>query len=139
MTLYEQLRADLNTARKARDADKVAVYSTVVGEMLANAVLVDGQKTVVDEAAQAVLKKTIKGLDELLGFGVNEKASAERALLAGYLPKQLEEAELRQVIQTAISAGASNMGAVMSSLKASHAGLYDGKLASILTKELLGA
>lgn len=136
MTLYEQLRADLNTARKAREADKVAVYSTVVGEMLANAVLKNGEKVVEDEAAQAVLKKTIKGLDELLSFGANEKATAERVLLAAYLPKQMNEVELRQVIQRSIEEGASNMGAIMSYLKANYAGQYDGKLASTVAKQL---
>jgi len=136
--IYENLRKDLNEARKAKDSAKVLMLSTVLGEIASGAKMVDGAKLIDDTLSTAVLKKTIKGLDELLTFGENEKASTERALLESYLPTQMTEAELSAAIAKAVTEGATDMKGIMAYLKANHLGLYDGKLASKLTNTALG-
>lgn len=136
--LYNKLREDLTNARKARDLDKVSLLSTVIGEMAANAVLIDGQKIVDDAAASQVLKKTIKGLEELNAIVASEKAQDEAAILKAYLPQQMTEEELKSAITMARSQGATNLGAIMGWLKTNHSGLYDGKIASAIAKEQLG-
>lgn len=72
-----------------------------------------------------------------------EKENAEIAVIEGYLPAQLSEAEAREAVQAAIAeSGASSMkdmGAVMKVLMAKYKGQIDGKAAQGLLKELLGS
>lgn len=136
--IYESLRKDLNEARRAKDSTKVLMLSTVLGEIASGAKMVDGAKLIDDNLSTAVLKKTIKGLDELLTFGENEKASTEKALLEAYLPTQMSTADLSVAIAQAVTDGASDMKGIMAYLKANHLGLYDGKMASQLATIALG-
>jgi uncharacterized protein YqeY len=61
----------------------------------------------------------------------------EMEVLEDYLPKQLSEAELTQIINdfTADNSGV-NMGQIMGHLKKNYGGQYDGKIASGLAKSL---
>jgi uncharacterized protein YqeY len=63
------------------------------------------------------------------------RADREIQILESFLPKQMNEEELRAVIEhfKAANPGA-NVGAIMGHLKAEFAGLYDGKLASQIAK-----
>jgi uncharacterized protein YqeY len=59
----------------------------------------------------------------------------EIAILNGFLPKQMDENQLREAIETFKASNPdANMGAIMSYLKTTFAGLYDGKLASQIAK-----
>ena len=135
--LIDQLKADMLAARKASDKARLTLLSTVVGELTANATVVNGEKTVTDEAAIATLRKFVKNLEEMVK--INPSAQFEIDVLSAYLPQMLSEDEIRSIVQNLINNGAANMGQVMAALKANHAGLYDGKMAStIAKKELLG-
>lgn len=69
------------------------------------------------------------------------KEEEELAVIERYLPKQMDEAELRTVLQGIIaSVGASSpadMGKVMGAATKQLAGKADGKIISALVKELL--
>ena len=76
--------------------------------------------------------------------GRADRAAAERAegeVIASYLPAQLSEAEIKNLIAETIAAvgtsGAADMGKVMGGLKAKVAGKADGALVSSLVKEAL--
>jgi hypothetical protein len=147
MTIIQKLNTDLLTARKARNSENITILSTVIGELNANAKLVDGVKTVTDEEATALLKKHIKGIDEVLKYQPdNTKSQHEKTILSIYLPQMMSEDDLRNTIHNFIKfyAGAGEradslptMGIVMKWLKDNHAGQYDGALASKIVKETL--
>ena len=67
------------------------------------------------------------------------KNSFEMQLIQEFLPRQMDEAELQQLIVKAISdlkpAGMQDMGKVMAAVKTASAGLADMALASALVKK----
>lgn len=137
MSIYDKIKDDLKTARLARASFNVTALSTILGEMSSVAVVSGDQKIVFDEAAIGVLKKSIKGLDEMLSYDpLNADASTEKTLLSSYLPKQLSYDELRYLVECLTATGM-DFSSVMKFLKAEHAGLYDGKLAATIAKEVL--
>lgn len=70
-----------------------------------------------------------------------DQSKAEIEILLNYLPQQLSEGEIRQIIEeSAIEAGASSikdMGKVMSIVRPKTLGRADGKLVSQIVKEYL--
>jgi uncharacterized protein YqeY len=73
------------------------------------------------------------------GRAANEKA--EGAIIAEYLPEQLSESEIKDLISAAIketgAAGPQQMGLVMKSIQPKIAGRADGGLVSSLVKAAL--
>ena len=107
-----------------------------------------GRAALSDEELHALLQKMIKQCQESLGIyeqaGRHELASQEReeiAIIAAYLPQQMSEADMRQVIATVIeqtgAVGLRDIGKVMASLKQAHTGKMDFAKASALAKTLL--
>jgi uncharacterized protein YqeY len=70
------------------------------------------------------------------------REAAEIAIIEGFLPKQLSDAELDAAVTAAIAAtgaaSAKDMGRVMAALREKHAGQMDFAKASGAAKKLLG-
>lgn len=141
MTLLQQLKADALTSRKARDTARATALTTLIGELETSAKNTGHEPT--DTEVIAAIKKTLKNINETMkavtatGGNVTLAMAAEEVLFESYLPKQLNEAELRSVVGAIIVTGAKTMGDIMKALKAQHDGQYDGKLASTVIKDLL--
>src|SRR5215210_8031050 len=101
-----------------------------------------------DEDILALLQKMIKQRQESIGIyeqaGRTELAQQEREeadIIAAFLPKQMDEAEVRHAIQTAIAetgaATLKDMGKVIRVLRGQYAGRMDFGQASALVKEML--
>jgi uncharacterized protein YqeY len=139
--IYEKIKAELIIARKARDSIKVTILSTILGEMNSKAVLdtTTLEKVVTDDTAMAVIKKTIKGIDETLTLlkpdADKSSYENEKMVLEGFLPTPLTEEEMKEELKgfLAINEGAS-FGVIMSHFKAMFPGRYDGKLLSSVVK-----
>lgn len=137
-TLHNKLIDDLKAARFQRDDMKRNVLTTLIGELDTNAKRTG--KAVTDEQAVATVKKFVENAKftmsklspEVELYKAYEK---ESALLAGYLPKQMSEAELTGAVLAFIGEGFTTMGEVMAQLKYKYAGLYDGKMASAVVKK----
>ena len=69
-----------------------------------------------------------------------EHVQAEMAVLEKYLPAQLTEDEIREVVKNAIAACGDqvNMGNIMKHVMPETKGRADGKLVNTIVKELLG-
>jgi uncharacterized protein YqeY len=67
---------------------------------------------------------------------VVDQIALEILTLQGYLPTQLNEADLRAYAEARIQSG-DGLGQVMAGLKAAFPGQYDGKLASAVVRGLL--
>lgn len=139
--LLETIKSDLNDARKKKESLKVKTLSTFYGE----ASLIgknDGNRNTTDAEVIAHIKKTIKNANDLLdglrktGRETND-VEHEIKILTFYLPKQMTEDEIRSYLMVFRSSHPeSKIGDLLKALKAEHAGLYDGKLASDIAKSL---
>ncbi len=101
-----------------------------------------------DEEILGLLQKMIKQRQESMAIyeqnGRPELAQAEREeaeVIQSFLPKQMDEAETRAAVESAIAetgaASMKDMGKVVGALRAKHAGRMDFGRASALVKELL--
>ena len=145
-TVKERLQEDLKTALKAKDKFKANVISTAKSAIL----LVEKTDgiTADDALSIEILAKEVKQRREaMLEFekgnrqDLVDQSKAEIEILLNYLPQQLSEGEIRQIIEeSAIEAGASSikdMGKVMSIVRPKTLGRADGKLVSQIVKEYL--
>lgn len=142
MTLLQQIKDDQLTARKARDLKLSATLTTLYSEA-ADVGLNDGKRESTDEEVRAVLKKFVKNLNEIINnAGVNpdsiEPFVRERMVYESYLPTQMTEDQLTDAIQLIVDELENvSMGVVMGELKKRHDGLYDGKMASTVVRNLI--
>lgn len=142
MSLAETVKQDLATAMKAGDKPRVAALRLLLSEL---------QKAAKDGSSDelAVLRRERKRrLESATAFreaGRDELADgeeAEAAIIAGYLPAELSDDELRAIVQQAvIETGASSpkdLGGVMKLAMARVDGRADGKRVSAMAREALG-
>ncbi len=148
------LRDDINTAlkdaMKAGDARRVSTLR-LVNAAFKNADIElrgQGKGPLGEDEMLALLQKMIKQRQEAIELydkgGRAELAQQERdeiAIIAGYLPKQMSEDEVRAAIAAAIAdtgaAGMKDMGKVIAALRGKFAGKMDFAKASGLVKGML--
>lgn len=125
-SIYEQLRADIITAVKARDSATATILRTTDGAIQRAAM--DQDKPIDDALVLATLRKSVKNLTDAKAefekggrpdlVAANE---AEIRLLQKYLPAALDPARLDQLVAAAIQeTGAQSkkeMGKVIGALK----------------------
>ena len=145
-SIKERLQEDWKNAVKAKDKFKSNVISTAKSAIL----LVEKTDGIQVEDAQAIeiLAKEVKQRREaMLEFekgnrqDLVEQNKAEIEILLKYLPQQLSEDEIKQIItESATEVGANSikdMGKVMAIVRPKIVGKADGKLVSALVKEYL--
>ncbi|HEX5592676.1 MAG TPA: GatB/YqeY domain-containing protein [Solirubrobacterales bacterium] len=143
MTVLEQVQGDVKTAMKARDRERAGALRLIVDVLQQDAKLGKGDEVAV---LQRERKKRVEAAEAYEKAGRAEQASAERfeaELIEAYLPQQLSDEELGQLVQEAIDeTGAGEqrqMGQVMSALMPKVGGRADGKRVSAAVREKLGA
>jgi uncharacterized protein YqeY len=146
-TIYEQLRADIIVAMKARDS--VTATSLRTADAAIQRAAMDQNKPVDDALAVATLRKAVKNLadakEEFAKGGRADLVAAnevEIVLLEKYLPKGLDSAKLEALVAAAIAeTGAQSkkeMGKVIGALKKHpEAGLIDFGVVSKLVQAKL--
>jgi hypothetical protein len=143
MSALEQAQADVVTAMKAGDRERAGALRMIVDALQKEAKLGDGDELAV---LQRERKKRLEAAEAYADAGRDEQASAERSeaeLIEAYLPRQLSDEELAELVDAAVAeAGASEqkqMGQVMSALMPKVGGRADGKRVSAAVRERLGA
>ena len=128
---------------KARDRERAAALRMVVDVLQQDAKLGKGDEVAV---LQRERKKRVEAAQAYEDAGRAEQAAAERfeaELIEGYLPQQLSDAELAELVEAAVAeTGATEqrqMGDVMSVLMPKVAGRADGKRVSAAVREKLGS
>lgn len=96
MTLQEKIRQDLKKSMKAKDETRTSALRVLLGEFQRQP-----KKDLTDTEVLAIIRKLIKSESETLARS-GQSESAYMAVLEGYLPKQADEAEIRQWIETNI-------------------------------------
>lgn len=150
MSLHETIAADLRTAMKARDKARTSALRMLISA-LKNRAVADGlgpQATLDDDVVQAVLASEVKRRREAAKAyreaGREESAAseeAEAAIYATYLPAQLSDDELTELVDAVIAElgadGPQAMGQVMKTAMARVEGRADGARVSAIAKQRL--
>jgi uncharacterized protein len=143
LTILEQVQKDVRTAMKSGERERAAALRLVVDALQQDAKLGKGDEVAV---LQRERKKRLEAAEAFRGGGRAEQADVERGeavLIEAYLPDQLSDEELGELVGAAIEeTGASEpkqMGEVMSALMPKLAGRADGKRVSQMVRERLGA
>jgi uncharacterized protein len=143
MSVLEQAQADVRAAMKAGDRRRAGALRMVVDSLQKDAKLGKGDEVAV---LQRERKKRLEAAEAYGEAGRDEQAAAENfeaELIEAYLPKQLSDTELAELVEAAITeTGASEqkqMGQVMSALMPKLGGGADGKRVSAAVRERLGA
>ncbi|MFM8205957.1 MAG: GatB/YqeY domain-containing protein, partial [Actinomycetales bacterium] len=141
MSLKEKLQNDLTAAMRARDEVKSSTIRMVLTAIKNEEVSGKEARDLSDAEVITVLsreaKKRREAAEAFEQAGAADRAAAEKAegvVIAEYLPKQLSEAEIKELITAAIAetgaACPAQMGLVMKSLQPKIAGKADGGLVS---------
>ena len=103
-----------------------------------------------DEQEMKVLQKLIKQRKESAKIfreqnriDLAEPEVAQAKIIEGFLPEQLDEEKIRELVEEIIlstgAEGIKDMGKVMSQASSKMAGQADGKIISIIVKEILNS
>ena len=149
--LKDRLRADLTTAMKARDQLRTgtlrmaltAITNAEVGGKEARELSDDDVVGVLTSEAKK-RREAAEAFDDGNRPELAAKERDEAAVLAEYLPEQLSEDEIRDIVTAAVEstgstgAGMKAMGAVMGVVQPQVKGRADGKAVAAEVKRQLG-
>ena len=143
MSALEQAQADVRTAMKAGERERASALRMIVDSLQQDAKLGKGDEVAV---LQRERKKRLEAEQAFRDAGRDEQADAESfeaELIEAYLPDQLSDDELAELVEAAIAeTGATErrqMGQVMGALMPKVGGRADGKRISSAVQEKLGA
>jgi uncharacterized protein YqeY len=149
-SLKDTLRADLTEAIRSRDQTRAATLRMVLTAVTTEEVAGTVARELTDGEVQKVLAKEAKKRREASTAyaGANRpelaaKENAELAVLEGYLPAQLEDAELDALVAQAVAdtgaIGMPQLGLVMKAVQPLVAGRAEGgRVAAAVRRSLAG-
>lgn len=146
MSIKEQLKQDLVEAMKAKDT----VRKNTVQMARAGILQVEkDQRTELDDngVIEVLAREVKKRKDVLPDYEKSGRTdlvadlNREIEVLMAYLPEQMSEAEVEEIVKAAITetgaSGMRDMGKVMAAVMPQTKGRADGKLVNTLVKKLL--
>ncbi len=144
--IKSRVEADVKTAMKAREKDRLAALRLMMAEF--KRVEVDERIDLDDQRVLAILDKMTKQRKDSLAQyqdagrqDLADKESFEIDIIAEFLPEQLSDDEIASLVDEAIAqsgaAGMQDMGKVMGALKGSLQGRADMGVVSGLVKQKL--
>lgn len=145
MGIEEKIQNDMKAAMLAKDQPRLEAVRAVKAVLL---LLKTSPEGLTEDSAMKALQKEVKKRKESADIynQQNRKDLADVELfqagvIEAYLPKQMDEAELKAELQQLISevgaTSAADMGKVMGAATKKFAGKADGKLISAIVKDLL--
>ena len=148
MALKEKLQNDLTEAMRARDEVRSSAIRMVLTAIKNEEVSGKEARDLSDAEVITVLsreaKKRREAAEAFEQAGAADRAAnekAEGAIIAEYLPAQLSESEIKEMIAAAITesgaTGPQQMGQVMKLIQPKIAGRADGGIVSSLVKAAL--
>jgi hypothetical protein len=141
MTLADTVKQDLASAMKAGEKDRVGALRLVLSELQKDAKEGSGDELAVMRRERKRRQESATAFRE---GGRPELADAEEAeaqVISAYLPAELSDDELREIVAAAVAetgaASPKDMGMVMKAAMPKVAGRADGKRVSGLAQEAL--
>ncbi len=146
MTLLETIVQDMTTAMKEQDKFNLSVLRMLKSSLQLEKI--NKKRDLTDEEVIAVIKKQVKmrkdSIEEFTKYGKTEeieKLQQEMATLSKYLPLEMTEEEVNQVIESIFEemkpSSIKEMGAIMKEATLRFAGRADMNLVSKKVKEKL--
>ena len=148
MALEEQIMAEMKEAMKAKNEGVLRSLRAIKAEII-KAKTDPGAGGQIDEATeQKFLQKMMKQRRDSLEIFEKQgradlavKEKEEMAVIEKFLPKQLDEAAIKETVAKIIAeigaTSPADMGKVMGAASKALAGQADGKIISAIVKELL--
>ena len=145
MGLEEKINGDIKSAMLAKESQKLEALRAIKSAIL---LLKTSPEGLSDDTAVKALQKMVKQRKETADIYKTQNREDladielfQAGIIETYLPKQMSEDELRQIISKIISdmgaSSPSDMGKVMGVATKQLAGKADGKIISAIVKELL--
>jgi uncharacterized protein len=141
MTILEQVQRDTRDAMKAGDRDRVGALRMIASSLQQEAKEGNGDEVAVLRRER---KRRLEAASAFREGGGDERAAAEEAeaeLIGAYLPAELSDEELAQIVDAAVAESgaseASDMGKVMGVVMPKVGGRADGKRVSAAVRERL--
>lgn len=149
MILEEQVMAQMKEAMKAKNEAALRGLRAIKSEIIKAKTEPGANGVLSEDAALKMLQKMVKQRRDALEIYQQQnredlaaKEQEDIAIIEQFLPKQLDEAELKEAVQAIIAqVGASSpadLGKVMGVASKQLAGKADGKAISAIAKSLLG-
>lgn len=146
MTLKEQLNEAMKQAMKARDDLRLSAVRMIRSSVKNREI--DQKSELDDQGVVEVISTLVKQRRESIRLyqegnrpELAAKEEAELAVLLGFLPAQLDNAEITELVTRVIretgASSAKDMGRVMKALTPLTAGRADGKVVSDTVRQLL--
>lgn len=140
--LKDDIREDLNEARRAGDRFTRTVLSTILSD-IRNREIETGEDADDDEV-RSVLARAVKqrheAAEQMRDGGrpeLAEKEEREAELLSDYLPPPLDEDDVREMVREAIEDGADSIGPIMGRIMPRIRGRFEGEDANRIAREEL--
>ena len=146
MTLREKINDDMKAAMKARETEKLGAIRLLTAALKQKEV--DERIELTDEMVLAIIEKMLKQRkDSIAQFTTGNrldlaaKEEFEVGILSAYMPQQLSEADVAEILNGVITetgaTSAKDMGKVMNALRPKVAGRADmGKLSAMVKARL---
>jgi uncharacterized protein YqeY len=141
MAILDEVKADLHGAMRAGDKDRVGALRLVLSELQKAA------KEGSDDELAVLRRERKRRLEAAQAYreaGQEDRASGEEAegeLIAGYLPPELSDVELKEIVEQAVRdsgvESVKDMGRAMGKAMAAVDGRADGKRVSALVRASL--
>ncbi len=146
MTLREKINDDMKAAMKTRETEKLGAIRLLTAALKQKEV--DERIELTDDLVLAIIEKMLKQRkDSIAQFTTGNrldlaaKEEFEVGILSAYMPQQLSEADVAEILNGVINetsaTSAKDMGKVMNALRPKVAGRADmGKLSAIVKARL---
>jgi uncharacterized protein YqeY len=145
MGIEEKINGDMKTAMLAKDQPRLEAIRAVKSVLLLLKTSPDG---LTEDSAMKALQKEVKKRKESAEIYTTQNRADlaevelfQAGVIEAYLPKQMDEAEIRTEVEKLISevgaTSAADMGKVMGAATKKLAGKADGKIISAIVKDLL--
>ena len=147
MSLYNQIQNDMYSAMKSGNKEEANALRTTLAKLKDKAIEKRENLTKQEEikVLQTLVKQRKESIELYKKGERNELAEAEQKeleILSNYLPKMMNESDIKNVVKSVIDAvGATSMadmGKIMPEVMKRGKGLIDGKSAQKFVQELIG-
>lgn len=148
MSLTDRINEDIKTAMKARDEVSLRALRSIKSALLLAGTEKGAADTLSEDSEMKILQKLAKQRKDSIEIfsaqkrdDLTAKEAEELKVIEKYLPAQMSEDEIRNILKNIISetgaTGPQDTGKVMPAAMKQLSGKADGKTISTLLKELL--
>lgn len=147
MSLYKQIQYDMYKAMKSGNKEDTNTLRTTLAKLKDK--VIEKRQDLSKEEEVKILQILVKQRKESIELyekgGRNELAEAEQKeleIINNYLPKMMDESDIKSIVRTVIdevsATSMADMGKIMPEVMKRGKGLIDGKSAQKFVQELIG-